>query len=166
MKTSIKKVEDNSEAKRKLVFDDFLACRMKVIVERMGLSLAKMHEQFGISPPQWMVIALLGQHPSDVAATLIKKSTAMDKSRINRTINSLVDKQLILKLRNSEDNRAYNVRLNSKGKKLFAKVEELALDWGDDLLVGLTIDEIRTLETVLTKLETNLTTIETKQESQ
>ena len=105
------------------------------------------------------------QHQADVASTEIKKSTAMDKSRINRTINGLIDKQLIVKRRNSEDNRAYNARLSAKGKKAFSKVEELVLIWGDELVEGITFNEMKTLDKILTKLETNLSAIETRQDS-
>lgn len=161
---SNKNIEGNVEdEERRLIFNDFLACRMKVFVERMDNSLSKTHKQYNISRPQWMVMALLAQFPKGVASTEVKRSTAMDKSRINRTMNSLTDKQLILKAQNSDDNRAYNVRLNSKGKNAFTKIEESALHWGDELLAGISLKELKSLENVLSKLEDNLAKIESSQ---
>jgi DNA-binding MarR family transcriptional regulator len=151
-----------NQEKRRLIFKEFIACRMKVIVERMTNSLADLHERFDLSTPQWMMLAALAQH-TDASSTEIKNRTAMDKSRVNRAAGSLLARQLVLQRMNSDDNRAHKMRLTVKGQQVYARVEALALGWGDELLQGVSAEDLECFNRVLEQFENNLNGIELRQ---
>lgn len=149
-------------ANRRLNFKDFTACRLKVLVERMGHQLADLHERFDLSAPQWMMLAALAQH-ADSSSTEIKNHTAMDKSRVNRASGNLLTRQLVLQRVNVEDKRAHQMRLTGKGRQVYARVEALALAWDDELRHGVSDDDLQRFNRVLTQFENNLTAMELRQ---
>ena len=140
---------------QKLIFENFIPCRFKAINERTLRLLAQTHESLGITAPEFGIMVILAEQ-DDVSSRDINKTTGMDKATITRALNRLIDKQLISRTKNKKDSRLIKLKLTAKGKRVFAQIEENALAWERDFLKGVKLNELNSLLSTLSKLETNL----------
>lgn len=139
----------------RLVFQNFLPCRVKAINERTLRLLSETHERLGISAPEFGIMVVLSEH-NDVSSRDINKTTAMDKATITRALDRLIDKGLISRSKSKKDNRLINLKLTAKGKRTFTQIEEDSLAWEREFVKGIKLNELNSLRNVLSKLDANL----------
>ncbi|MEJ1156967.1 MarR family winged helix-turn-helix transcriptional regulator [Prosthecomicrobium sp. N25] len=124
-----------------LDLDSFLPYLVNVLASRTSRELAGVYEaRFGISIPEWRVIAHLAQN-RNVSVREIHERVDMDKSKVSRAAARLESVGLIEKKVNPADRRLVELRLTRKGHKLFAEIVPLALDYEARLLSALTPED-------------------------
>ena len=148
-----------TDSAKRLVFDNFVPCKLKVLVARMLLLLDKTHESLGISGPEFSIMVILAEHES-VATRDINKTTSTDKATITRALDRLSHKGLISRGKSKTDSRLNEVRLTDKGLRMFDQIERSALAWESQFLRNVSITELNNLLKVVAKLEHNLDTLE------
>ena len=141
-----------SPAAASLDLDQFVPYLVNVLASRLSRDLAGVYEaRFGISIPEWRVIAHLSQH-EDVSVREIHRRVDMDKAKVSRAAARLAAIGVIEKADNKGDRRLVALRLTKKGRRLFAEVEPLALAYEQECLLTLSKTEEAALRSVLKKL--------------
>jgi DNA-binding MarR family transcriptional regulator len=135
-----------------LDLDQFLPYLMNVLASRLSRELASVYEKrFGISIPEWRVIAHLSQN-RNVSVREIHERVDMDKAKVSRAAARLEGAGIIEKRVNGADRRLVELQLTKKGRKIFAEIEPLALACEQDLLSRLSSKEQASLRAIVGKL--------------
>ena len=141
-----------SPAAASLDLDQFLPYLVNVLANRLSRELAGVYQaRFGISIPEWRVIAHLSQH-EDVSVREIHQRVDMDKAKVSRAAARLEAIGFIEKTDNKGDRRLVALRLTRRGRRLFTEIEPLALAFERESLSKLSKTEEAALRSVLKKL--------------
>jgi DNA-binding MarR family transcriptional regulator len=112
-----------------LELDRFLPYLVNKLGARLSNELAAVYQaRFGITIPEWRVIAHLAAH-KNVSVREIFARVAMDKSKVSRAAARLEALGLVEKQVNGADRRLVALQLTAKGRALFGQIEPLALDY-------------------------------------
>ena len=137
---------------RELILEDFLPYRLAILSHTVSSSIARAYDQrFGLTIPEWRVIAILGRFPG-LSAVEVAKRTMLDKVAISRAVAKLIKGGRIDRQFADADRRRSILNLSADGRKVHDEVAPLALRIEDDLLRGLTDDQIGTLNEVIERL--------------
>jgi len=116
--------------------DHFLAYRVVVLADRMSRSLAQVYQQrFGISIPEWRIIAQLNRH-APLSAREVGERTNMDKPRVSRALARLAESGLIEREQDPRDRRVAVLDLSAEGRRLYRRIEPMAMEWQRQLLAA------------------------------
>ena len=136
-----------------LELEDFLPYRLSVLSNTVSGAIAGAYsERFGLSIPEWRVLAVLGQIP-DISAKQVTMRTAMDKVRVSRAVALLVKKGRIERRTHPEDRRYSILRHSAAGAAIYERIVPLARAYERKLLSILTVNERKTLDRLLAKLK-------------
>jgi DNA-binding MarR family transcriptional regulator len=135
-----------------LELDRFLPYLVNKLASRLSGELAGVYQRrFGITIPEWRVIAHLAEH-RNVSVREIFLRVAMDKSKVSRAAARLELSGFVEKNINEADRRLVELRLTAKGRAMFKAIEPLALAYERQALSALTPEEARLFRTLLGKL--------------
>ncbi|TDJ24310.1 MAG: MarR family transcriptional regulator [Gammaproteobacteria bacterium] len=139
---------------------EFTPYRLSVLTNRISSLIARAYtDRFGISIPQWRVIAVLGEE-SGITATEVAQRTAMDKVAVSRAVQGLVKGGRVRRLASQQDGRVAKLRLTAKGQRIYNEITPLALGYEDAVLEPLTRVERGYLDAILRKLSQRLDSLE------
>lgn len=139
-----------------IVLNDFFPYQLTNLAQRVSTELANTYQQqFDLSIPQWRVLACLGEN-GKATAKMIADHSFMDKVKTSRAIKELSNKDLVDKVQDENDSRAYWLSLNRSGKKLYKSIVPYARAWEDDFLSGLNGAEYKQLMQIFKKLNLRL----------
>jgi DNA-binding MarR family transcriptional regulator len=136
----------------RLDLDHFLPYRLSILSNRASDAIAQHYsDRFGLSIPEWRVMAVLGQTPG-LSARDVSARTAMDKVQVSRAVASLADAKRVKREEDSADGRITRLSLTAKGQAIYDEVVPLALHLEEVFLAALTPDERKTLNRLMDKL--------------
>ncbi len=136
-----------------LELEDFLPYRLSVLSNTVSEAIAGAYSQrFGLSIPEWRVLAVLGQM-SDISAKQVTERTAMDKVRVSRAVALLVRKGHIECRTHPRDRRYSILRHSAAGRAIYERIVPLARAYERKLLGILTAGERKSLDRLLAKLK-------------
>lgn len=145
-----------------LVLGDFLPYRLSVLANRISAALARLYQdRFGLSIPEWRVIAVIGQH-GELSSHEIVRLTAMDKAKVSRALTRLVAQGHLVRESHPADQRTNRVRFSPAGRSVYDRIAPLARAWERELLAGLTVDHRRSVDTALTVLSARIDALEAR----
>ncbi|MBV6417776.1 MAG: hypothetical protein CMLOHMNK_02540 [Steroidobacteraceae bacterium] len=135
-----------------LLLDRFVPYRLSVLANLVSSAIAEGYAvRFGLSIPQWRVMAALGEHPGMSAAEVAAR-TAMDKVAVSRAVASLARSGRLARARSGDDRRRSLLRLSRAGAAVYARVAPYALAYEAALLASLDHRERDALDRLLAKL--------------
>lgn len=135
-----------------LALETFLPYRLSILANMVSNAIARdYHAQFGLTVPEWRLMAVLGRFGPDVATGLCAR-TAMDKVTVSRAMTRLIENGHISRGSDPKDRRRVIARLTRKGKSVHDKIVPVALAHERDLLAALDKAEAATLDRLLAKL--------------
>jgi len=112
----------------KLQLDDFLPYHLVVSADLISRSLSKIYSKYGLTAPEWRIIAHLqaseGLTPSDIGYL-----SNMEKARVSRALALMSKKGLIVRTVDDSDKRVSHIVLSESGHQLFLKIESEVLRW-------------------------------------
>jgi DNA-binding MarR family transcriptional regulator len=121
-----------------LELDHFLPYRLSVLSNIVSTAISGAYEKrFGLSIPEWRVMAVLAMTP-DLSAAEVAQRTAMDKVAVSRAVASLLEARRIVRKTARADRRRSLLRLSEAGHRVYAQVVPMALAYERDLLAPLT----------------------------
>ena len=121
-----------------LELDRFLPYRLSVLSNIVSTAISGAYEKrFGLSIPGWRVMAVLAMTP-DLSAAEVAQRTAMDKVAVSRAVASLLGQRRIVRRTARADRRRSLLRLSEAGRRVYAQVVPVALEYERDLLAPLT----------------------------
>lgn len=132
----------------------FLPYRLAVLASGVSRALGDVYgDRFGLTIPEWRVIANLGAAGPLFAGELAERSN-MDKPKVTRALQRLEAAGHVVRAIDVDDRRQARLSLTRKGQQLFAAVAKLASNWEAELLTPLDASERKIFEQCLVKLAT------------
>jgi len=145
-------MRSSAAAKARLDLDRFLPYRLSVLSNRVSSAIARQYsDRFGLSIPEWRVMAVLGGSPG-LSARDVAERTAMDKVQVSRALESLVRARRVARSADTEDGRIQRLALTRQGRAIYDEVVPLALHLEEIFLSALKPEERRQFDTLMTKL--------------
>jgi DNA-binding MarR family transcriptional regulator len=145
--------EGGMTKRQSLRLETFLPYRLSIASNRVSDLVAEAYDRlFGLSIPEWRVIAVLGE-ASPLTQLAIVKQTVMDKMTVSRAVRPLVERGLIARSPHSGDKRSSLLSLSDAGRTLYESVGPEALAMETALLEEFSVAEVRDLDAALRKLE-------------
>ncbi len=137
---------------KELILEEFLPYKLAILSHTVSSLVARVYDKsFGLTIPEWRVIAIVGRFPG-LSAVEVAERTMMDKVAVSRAVTKLIKRGRIEREFADADRRRSILNLSEEGRQVHDEVAPLALKMEDDLLHGLTEDEVATLNTVIERL--------------
>ena len=125
-----------------LILENFMPYRLARLSSTVSTRVAKAYDkEFGLSIPEWRVIAVLGRYPG-LSAVEVAEQTFLDKVAVSRAVTKLIRNGRIDRQFADADRRRSILNLSEKGREVHDGVAKLALQFERDLLEGLSDDDI------------------------
>lgn len=147
-----------ASAKRKptpaelLVLEDFLPYRLSILSNRVSRAIAARYaDTFGLTIPEWRIIAVLGHHPG-LTAKEVAEATEMDKVAVSRAVAKLVDSKRVATRADKDDARKQLLALTAQGESVHARIAPIALASEQRLLAALDARERGQLDALIDRL--------------
>jgi DNA-binding MarR family transcriptional regulator len=138
---------------RRLVLEHFVPYRLSVVTNIVSTAIAGAYaKRFGLSIPEWRVIAVLGLEPG-LSAAQVAERTAMDKVAVSRAVSTLLKSRRIARGFANADRRRSVLRLTRSGENVYWRVVPFARRYERELLADLTASERTRLDRLLAHLK-------------
>jgi DNA-binding MarR family transcriptional regulator len=121
--------------------------------------------RYGLDIPEWRVLATLGFRHEACSAQYIAHCTRTHKSTISRAVTSLMKRQIVERVENSDDRREFRLRLTRKGAALYEELIPRLLRREQEILSCLSAQERRDFARLLGKIEQSLDLVQTSEEA-
>ncbi len=140
----------------RLRLDLFLPYRLSALAGRTSRLLSSVYEaRFGISIPEWRVIAHVAAHDA-LSLREVSRLTHLDKATASRAVARLEDHGFLAKRTNPSDRRLVELSLTRKGRRLFKEIEPLALAFEAELVGSLSAEDVAQLHGLIARLDRRL----------
>jgi len=135
-----------------LILEDFLPYRLSITSHTVSTNIARVYEKrFGVSIPEWRVIAVLGRYPG-LSAVEVADRTLMDKVAVSRAVTKLIKNGRIDREFADADRRRSILNLSAEGKKVHNEIAPLALEFEQQLVQNISEDDYEKFNSVLEQL--------------
>lgn len=135
-----------------LILEDFLPYRLSVLSHTISTTIANVYKKrFGVSIPEWRVIAILGRFP-DLSAVEVADRTMLDKVAVSRAVTKLIRNGRIDRQFADADRRRSILNLSDEGRQVHDEIAPLALAFEHDLLQGISAEDYDTFNIVIERL--------------
>lgn len=135
-----------------LRLEGFLPYRLNVLASEVSHTLARAYgDRFGISIPEWRVLATLGQF-GVMTARDIGLHSRMHKTTVSRAVAALETRQLVRRRANRSDLREAFLTLTEQGEEIYFRIVPLARELSERICAGLTAEDRATLDRLIDRL--------------
>jgi DNA-binding MarR family transcriptional regulator len=136
-----------------LRLDQYLPYRLSVAANQVSRLVARAYEdRFGITIPQWRILANLAEH-GPLTPLQVGKRTVMDKVTVSRAAHGLVQRGLLERRENGKDGRSHILAMAPEGEALYAHVAPLAKKFERALLDQWSPEDVDRLHDQLKRLQ-------------
>jgi DNA-binding MarR family transcriptional regulator len=133
----------------KLHLERFLPYRLSVLSNTVSSAIAMAYfDNFGLSIPEWRVMAVLAANPG-LSAAEVTARTAMDKVAVSRAVATLLAAGRLRRTMVKSDRRRTHLELTPAGKRVYARVVPMALNYERHLIAPLSARDRATLDRLL-----------------
>lgn len=141
-----------AEEAEPLRLEGFLPYRLNMLATEVSQTLARAYGQrFGISIPEWRVLATLGQF-GVMTARDIGSHSRMHKTTVSRAVAALEKRRLVVRRANRADMREAFLALTESGMAIYQEIVPMARAFSDSLCEGLSASELQQMNTLIDKL--------------
>lgn len=142
----------DGEDENSLRLEGFLPYRLNLLATEVSQTLARAYgKRFGISIPEWRIIATLGQF-GIMTARDIGTHSRMHKTTVSRAVATLEKRRLIIRRANRADMREAFLALTDAGSAIYLDIVPMAKSFSESLCLGLSASEREMLEALLDRL--------------
>lgn len=135
-----------------LILEDFLPYRLAVLSHTISTTIAKVYEkQFGVSIPEWRIIAILGRFPG-LSAVEVADRTMLDKVAVSRAVTKLIKNGRVDRQFADADRRRSILNLSDVGRQVHDEIAPLALEFEHALLQGISEEDYESFNIILERL--------------
>ena len=135
-----------------LILEDFLPYRLSITSHTVSTNIARVYEKrFGVSIPEWRVIAVLGRYPG-LSAVEVADRTLMDKVAVSRAVTKLIKTGRIDREFADADRRRSILNLSEEGKKVHNEIAPLALEFEQQLVQNISEEDYEKFNSILEQL--------------
>ena len=135
--------------REKLHLEGFLPYRLSVLSNTVSSAIAAAYfANFGLSIPEWRVVAVLAANPG-LSAAEVTSRTAMDKVAVSRAVATLLAAGRLRRTTAPADRRRTHLALTPQGLRVYAQVVPMALEYERALVAPLSKRDRATLDRIL-----------------
>lgn len=135
-----------------LRLEGFLPYQLNLVASEVSQALAAIYgARFGISIPEWRVLATLGQF-GQITAREIGRHSRMHKTTVSRAVVALEKRGCVTRRTNSADMREAFLALTDGGRTTYLDILPLARRFSDELCRGFSESERAQLDALLARL--------------
>jgi DNA-binding MarR family transcriptional regulator len=135
-----------------LRLNEFLPYRLSIASNAVSKVIAAAYaERFGLSVPEWRLIAVLHESETATQQDLVRR-TLMDKVAVSRAAQALAERGLVKREQDATDGRAWRLTLAARGHALYRRIAPAALEYERRLLEAFSRQEIAVLHDMLARL--------------
>jgi len=121
----------------KLHLEKFLPYRLSVLSNTVSSAIAAAYfMNFGLSIPEWRVMAVLAANPG-LSAAEVTARTAMDKVAVSRAVAALLGAGRLHRTTAPADRRRTHLALTRAGERVYSRVVPMALEYERALIAPL-----------------------------
>jgi DNA-binding MarR family transcriptional regulator len=129
--------------------DRFLPYRLSVLSNLVSSAIADAYQRrFGLSIPEWRVLAVLARFPG-LSAAEVADRTRMDAVAVSRAVARLLAAGRLRRATSRDDRRRSVLTVSAAGAAVYREVAPIALGYERDLVASLGPDERAALDRVL-----------------
>ena len=137
---------------QKLHLEKFLPYRLSVLSNTVSSAIAAAYfANFGLSIPEWRVMAILAANPG-LSAAEVTARTAMDKVAVSRAVGALLAAGRLRRTTVPADRRRTHLALTPAGAGVYSRVVPMALEYERKLVAPLSNRDRATLDRILREL--------------
>ena len=130
----------------------FLPYQLSITSNAVSGRIAQEYRQhFGLSVPEWRVMAVLGDSGPLTQRELTQR-TLMDKVAVNRACKVLEERGLAARTPNVQDGRSHHLGLTETGTTMYGQIMPLALEMERRVFTGFTADEMAQFRALLERV--------------
>ncbi|MBD3677593.1 MAG: MarR family transcriptional regulator [Rhodobacteraceae bacterium] len=123
---------------RQFDLENFLPYQLAVLAARVSREFSEnYHQRFGLSIPEWRVVAHLAQSDKPLSVREIHARVDMDKSKVSRAATRLETAGYVTKRPHPEDKRLVELSLSDRGRAMMAELAPLAEAYEKEVLAAL-----------------------------
>lgn len=137
--------------------DDALATAVRDVHRAYTRALQETLSENGIGIGQWFFLRALWQEDGITQRQLSQRVGTMEPTTVT-ALNSLESRDLVQRVRNTQDRRKVNIYLTDQGRQLRDKLIPRAQGVAETALHGLSADEVHQALAVLNRMTENLRT--------
>jgi len=142
----------DTEGDNVLTLERYLPYRLSLLSNTVSREIARRYQRdFGLSIPEWRVMAVLGRFPGLTASEIVAR-TAMDKVTISRAVARLDAAGHLAKAPDRADRRRVALRLSRAGRKVYERIVPLACAYEAELVAALPAEALAALDTLIETL--------------
>ena len=146
-----------------LKLDQFLPYRLSIASNRVSSAIATAYQSlFGLRIPEWRLIAVIAESDG-LTQQALGAATRMDKVTVSRAAIALVDRGLVERRPNPDDQRSHLLSLTAAGQALYESVAPKALELEAKVFAGFSATEIATFRAMLERLEASAAPLDREQ---
>ena len=146
-------MESTEETGVAFALELFLPYRLSVLTNTMSRAFARRYgERFGLSIPEWRVMAVLGRWPG-LTASQVAQRTAMDKVAVSRAVARLLEAGRLSRVADEGDRRRALLHLSPAGQAIHDEVVPQARAFERRVLDGIAPAEREALFRLLDRLD-------------
>lgn len=142
----------SSKDEARLSLQAFIPYRLNSLAQVVSDGFAVAYSEiFGISPPEWRVLATLGEF-REMSAKDISQHSRMHKTRVSRAVLSLEKRRLLIRAPSAVDRREEILSLSPDGREIYDAISPMAKHYQESLLAGLSEADRETLDRLIRHL--------------
>jgi DNA-binding MarR family transcriptional regulator len=136
-----------------LELENFLPYRLNRLADAVSRDFSAIYrEKYGLTRPEWRLLATLGQYKT-MTATEIGRHSAMHKTKVSRAVTALEKRRWLIREADAADRRVEHLRLTKAGEEAYREMVPLAKEFERKLLAKLDDTERGVLTSGLQLLE-------------
>ena len=133
--------------------EEFLPYRLSVLSNKVSNAIAEGYRgRFGMSIPDWRVMAVLARFPGSSAQDLVEW-TQMDKVAVSRGVSRMLERGLLHRETSAADRRRSELRLSAAGQEVYSEIIPLARAYETQLLAAISGEHRKLLDEILDDLQ-------------
>ncbi len=136
-----------------LKLDKFLPYRLSIASNRVSGAVATAYQTlFALKIPEWRLIAVIAEGQA-MTQQALGVATQMDKVTVSRAAIALVDRGLVVRAANPDDQRSHLLSLSAEGQALYESVAPKALALEAAVFGGFSGEEMAQFAAMLERIE-------------
>jgi DNA-binding MarR family transcriptional regulator len=136
-----------------LKLDQFLPYRLSITSNVVSDAIASAYRTlFGLRIPEWRLVAVLAEDGAMSQQALCGR-TRMDKVTVSRAAIALVDRGVVARAANPDDQRSHLLTLTGEGWALYEQIAPKAIELEQRIFAGIDPEELVRFRAMLERLE-------------
>jgi DNA-binding MarR family transcriptional regulator len=137
---------------KSFTLEEFIPYRLALLAESVSTAFSKTYtEQFGITVPQWRVMAAIGRDPHCKASSIVEHA-ALDKVQVSRAVSGLMEMGHLESYLDENDRRSTVLSFSQKGQSVYNQIVPAGLDFEAKLMSIMSTEDFTQLDRLFTKL--------------